>query len=400
MIDGDKSNNIVVACNFDRCLRERTTWTECSLCVDTCPSEALSFDKTSRHPLHDPFRCIKCGLCLASCPLEVFESSGFSERQLLDRIKRTQPVTLACFLPRRITPTDSIDTTHYQLGTCLAALTPGALFDLALTQTCTLETCRCEQCTLLPFASETLGWNATLAQWYLRDFNASQNLRETTSTFLPDSSQDDLCESKLSSQLQEDNKQQSDDNNNVALLHANLRTLFAGKRKALGSPRRLLAAKMKEQRVPSWRVRIMSRWIHNEKPSKDVCPWPFLQVNIAKCRACGMCMQLCPTGSIRLYMDKEELAYMLVPGTCTNCGMCISSCQVGALSRTYQPFEKPFDEQACFREPAKTCSRCNLPVFTYRNKSHCELCSSEPDPKDLTRKIKEQLLRPDRNFQE
>lgn len=49
-------------------------------------------------------------------------------------------------------------------------------------------------------------------------------------------------------------------------------------------------------------------------------------VDLALCDRCGLCMPLCPPGSIRM-----ALADLVVDETCTGCRKCVAPCPVGAL---------------------------------------------------------------------
>jgi len=40
----------------------------CGICIDTCHSEAISFNSTGKAYI-DPSKCIQCGYCVAACPL-------------------------------------------------------------------------------------------------------------------------------------------------------------------------------------------------------------------------------------------------------------------------------------------------------------------------------------------
>lgn len=53
-------------------------------------------------------------------------------------------------------------------------------------------------------------------------------------------------------------------------------------------------------------------------------------VDLRLCDACGLCLPLCPPGSITLRRDGLQVD----AETCTGCRKCIDPCPVGALQMT------------------------------------------------------------------
>lgn len=72
-----------------------------------------------------------------------------------------------------------------------------------------------------------------------------------------------------------------------------------------------------------------------------------LVLNKKKCKACGLCRTLCPTGAIRLTMKIKEMitkgkTYRLIThpirsidmGKCVSCGLCVEICPSKAIEFT------------------------------------------------------------------
>lgn len=49
------------------CLRKKFSWSKCSLCVEICPTKALSFHQSGVDL--DRQKCDQCGLCVLACPV-------------------------------------------------------------------------------------------------------------------------------------------------------------------------------------------------------------------------------------------------------------------------------------------------------------------------------------------
>ena len=67
----------------DLCKRVRFRQSSCNICIDICPTEAISL----------PFgpeisdACINCGLCQIACPTETFEGIQSTDQMLLDLLQ-------------------------------------------------------------------------------------------------------------------------------------------------------------------------------------------------------------------------------------------------------------------------------------------------------------------------
>jgi len=61
----------------------------CKLCVDTCPSKAISVNGTA---LVDEASCKGCGTCAASCPVDAIQMRLFSDEQIMAQIQAATEV--------------------------------------------------------------------------------------------------------------------------------------------------------------------------------------------------------------------------------------------------------------------------------------------------------------------
>ena len=50
--------------------------THCGLCVDICPTQALSFKRPEMKIEFDKRKCIACELCLRTCPVKAIEKAS------------------------------------------------------------------------------------------------------------------------------------------------------------------------------------------------------------------------------------------------------------------------------------------------------------------------------------
>ncbi len=377
MASGDRTNKIVIELHGERCLHARSVGGACSLCADSCPGGALQLVGRAGTPELNASRCMQCGQCLTACPLEVFESPSFTERQLVNRVKGADPVCLRCFLPYGQLETLGRPERTYQLGACLASLSPGVLFELAFSRPCELHTDRCESCGLFARLRPTFEANVTSAFRMLHGVRAAARLTESGPLFLPQlpASSDEPPQVPFSPR-------------------SSIRALFNGPRKDASAKKRSpLALRQRSKHVPAWRRRAGELWARNKLSASGACDfaWPELVVDRERCRACGMCMQMCPTGSICHSLDEGSFVYSFVPGTCVNCGLCLSVCPEGALSRDYRAFRRPFEPVDCFSAPYVSCERCGMPILRDREDRLCPPCAAQRNRPSLVSRIRAQL---------
>ncbi len=377
MASGDRTNKIAIELRAERCLHARSVWSSCSLCRDSCPGGAIELSSKQRGPGFDAARCMQCGQCLTACPLEVFESSSFTERQLLNRVGAQGSIRIRCFLPYGQLETLVQEAQSYQLGACLAALSPGVLFELSLGRSCELATDRCSTCRLYARLHPTLESNVICAFRMLHGVHKSANLKETTPLFLPQT---------IAEQTQYD----SSDG-----VRSSIRALFhgAGRASKVFDGRSVLAVRQKSKHVPAWRKRLRDVWMRHSFSSSGTCDymWPELVVDERACRACGMCMQMCPTGTICHSLDEGMFVYSFVPGACVDCGLCLTVCPERALSRNYRTFAQPFRNVERYQRAARVCEHCGMPVLHGQGEAMCPACAAAANRRSLASRIRAQL---------
>lgn len=60
--------------------------------------------------------------------------------------------------------------------------------------------------------------------------------------------------------------------------------------------------------------------------------WTLPQIDPARCTACGMCVQCCPTAAVELIAGQ---ATIVRPWACTFCEICENYCPTGAIARPF-----------------------------------------------------------------
>lgn len=83
-----------VSVDISRCVRHRCSTNVCTLCIDTCPAKALSWEEAGLHV--DPNACTQCLECLAVCPTAALTSPELSLPRLLSDLAEHPLPVLGC----------------------------------------------------------------------------------------------------------------------------------------------------------------------------------------------------------------------------------------------------------------------------------------------------------------
>lgn len=363
-----------LAIEFDRkkCLRSRSKWAECSLCVDLCPGQAIVETPDSVLPEYLESKCLGCGQCLSLCPLEAFTSPRFTESFLLDRLRGEEPLLMRCYYANETMDNLVSVQQECNLGVCFAALSPGFLFELACRRECVFDTEHCGSCPLYKKEHETMEINFWLAKNLLSSWGFERLLKETKPFLF--SEENSFSSKKSNSERVISKKTYSD-----------LRTRLYGTqaiKKDLAAP---ALFKTLDRRAPLWRMRLARTWKRLEsaegKPKKLL--WPIIEVHTSRCRACGTCMQFCPTGALVHTLENDIFSYSFLPGLCVDCGLCDASCSSDALCREYQVTQAPFMRIEIFSRTVKYCVQCKSPFINGSQDNLCSWCSFEPRFQEL-----------------
>lgn len=394
MLNGDNPVKAEIVYERDRCIHEKSVMAECDLCSQACPNKAIDTMEASESPHFDSSLCFHCGTCLAACPHMAFVATNFSDRKIVERVAAQDSLVLRCFVPYGEIDYLTVDAHSYKIGTCLAALTPGVLFEIALNKQCALATDHCETCPLFSTAGVSLARNLKTARDLLGDWHRADNLTELTPLFLTESAQCPKArESVAGSRV---------DCHSTNLSFQPVGPLQAGTQKTTGFDIKARVQRLFRNRSPqnrsfppsqgnfctlsikqhdiTWRNSLQKIWKNASfEQTNGAChKWPFHSVDNHACRLCGTCIRMCPTGAIRHSFYDNVYTQFFTPGLCVDCGLCLVSCLHHALARSYQPTSRPFDEVICCIEHATVCTRCGNPIpENYHMKGYCRQCAIE-----------------------
>jgi len=320
LADVNTENNLAPVPITDLCKRVIFRQSECQVCADLCPTNAISL----------PFgpevsgSCINCGLCQIACPTEAFEGLHNTDLMILEFLQdKADTVTNDHELFVHCHQAEA-DHSHSISVNCLGNMTENALIAMAGAGVNILKasTGKCSDCQM----SQGMGLFNQAAATYTKlskMFSMSEmiiTLREEQKTSQPSStmSRRDLFRSFGKSVAKQAAKVVVNKEQQIRALLKTDDDITIQKRP---SPRREILKGLLE--VP------LSTDVENDsygESSNANIPWKKMLVDVPNCIGCGVCVNVCPTGALLKKVDDHELTRTINHSLCTNCNVCAEAC--------------------------------------------------------------------------
>lgn len=309
-----------------QCLNYRYRHAGCQRCVQACPAQAIRL--STGLPVLDPQVCVHCGACLAICPTGVFSQRVDPEALLVERSQALRCERLAVVCPVHTAPSTTEAPVERVLrhARCLASLDVDRL--LALTcdgrRDLWLEDSPCAACSI-SLAHRQIVAAVEAANALLIGFGKPARVHRVAAAPPADTA------------------------GRAATGKRRPRRLPVVQATPGSLARRELFARLRPSAAeaePGRRLqRRLHRWSPPSNPSACVpasaVPFADVQVDDARCTACGLCTTLCPTAALRLQIQgvppgekpKGGEAWELVfqPAACVDCGICAVACPEQAV---------------------------------------------------------------------
>lgn len=292
------------------CLKLRHKESSCRLCLESCPTNAISIDQSLTV---DSSLCNDCGICVNVCPTGVFQLTDTPYRLLLDKLKARSAAEFVC---SRAHPANDISTVpclgYLDEGVLVAAVGNGARAVSLNFAECK----RCEQKSGLRAAAKSLkNANSVLAL-----FSASKKI------------------SAIATETDGGHSQQQSPPSSRREFFSFLKQ---GAQDIVTSAMRNVDDDQKTRvtlkpKIPEKRSRLLKHIRALGTPLTDQAEangLPFAQVEInSHCDGCNICTTFCPTEALKCFdrKDKQIIAFRL--DYCLDCKLCSDICPKDAIT--------------------------------------------------------------------
>ena len=283
-----------------RCLRRRLNSYSCTLCIDSCPSQALKLIENNVHL--DQFQCTDCARCVAVCPNEAFESTRSNIYSDIKN-KKTGSLLFSCYRQQA-------GTSEEVIVPCLGIISPEVILYLTSSnyKSVSLNTETCATC-INSIAIESLLKSIELL---FADFPQYFNLEINFSNKR-------IKNSKITS-----NERRSFLRTIGGEVSGLVSKQISGKMTCENSSRNT------GRRLPA------KRKLLNESPFFNSSNFPtslYPQMLLSEeCTFCPRCTGMCPTGALKIARSKNDKILTFAPVLCSECGLCEEFCKKKAIT--------------------------------------------------------------------
>lgn len=304
----------------EACKRVRFRQSECQICADICPEQAISLELG---PIINN-NCTQCGLCISACPTETFQSKIDLEQYWLDQMqslantppKHTHNKTLNIHCHRA----SAIDENSVKVH-CVGNINENLLLASALMEfrAIMVHTGNCDECCLstgVMLFNESLNRARSLTRLVNIDNPVLRLLKQTNEQCNEKKISRRGFFSRISKQVKEKAIPADYARTPPLLALLNYQDVEVEKEQHISQRRerlRRLINTLTEQKNE-----------HGNSLTIEHCK--KMSVEQEKCVACAICIHVCPTGALKKTVKNNHLYRYCSSALCTNCGLCQEAC--------------------------------------------------------------------------
>ncbi len=327
--------------DYFKCLRSEFAKSECSICIDLCPEEAMVFDRAKL--TLDTSRCTACAACMGSCPTEALISEAFDPNRFVIEFSKEKNRKISC---KENVP-------------CIAALSSEHLIAMALRKDSEIvcDLAHCKECSLNGGnrVLETIEKIIEEAERFLQISGSTKRI-ECQRELL-----DDAPKAARRGLLKRVANIVGDMNEDDTM--AELASL-GGEKQPL---RRILlknSLKLEAQNLSQeTAVGADFSFVVNKRIDESTC---------TNCQECAM---FCPTEALTILQDNTGIVFQM--GKCIACSICNEVCKPGSILNdgAFDPVEFAFDRmELLVKHKLEICEECKV-AFAYRGgEKVCDRC--------------------------
>ncbi len=318
LLNNSQNNVYKVKIDRSRCPNTKTDKNMCTICVDYCPTEAITIADGITISTKE---CVECGICSAQCPNEVFQVQAISDfhffQEIFSALDKDELISIECNGIK-----GKFETTKGKTTDAEAFYVPcfGCISELPL----------------------LLGLSMGSSNFRIEECKDECNNHRGRAAFKNKL----LMIEHLSKTL--DLKEIGDEAPSIIpVVYNTVNHLFVTRRRFMDKSLSLLINALiastiggtKDTAQPSSqysRRKLLTQLAERLGTSshsikRGELPFSDIVVEKKKCTVCGICSRLCPTSALKMKETKDSFSLSFTFGLCTDCGLCIESCPEKAV---------------------------------------------------------------------
>lgn len=323
-----KENDLVI--DKKRCLHYRDKNQKCTLCIESCPTGAISSQENMIEVDED--NCNECGICKAKCPSQCISLNNIADKSFLKSIELNEEVILGC---------NDGEGNGNVIVPCLNGLHPELLVIMLIhfrNKRLSFNIGKCSQCSLL-CKSEIFLDNLNKAERFMNsiDINANYKLLNNTND-IPTISPRTISRRELFSMIKEG-----------SINHASeaVNSIWGNVKENTFDQRTVL-------------IRILEGFIKEEDKNTTECNDIFSNYEVSdKCNGCGYCTAICPWNAWQLDKTSDKYSLSHNAKSCRSCKLCINSCPKSAINVKHFKLKSLADKELKLEILLSKCKQCN-----------------------------------------
>lgn len=331
------------------CVRTRFIRSECNICVELCPRNAIVKDKGKISVNED---CDGCGACISGCPNGAFAFS--QDESTLSKIKAHECIDTIVFACRK-TDRDSLSSEIIKLN-CISALTlPDILYSSLKAKKLIITIDKCSNCesrkAMRNFRNILFAGRKLLSMINRDNINVISS--QQISNYINEGEKKGIDIERRSFFKIIANKAIPGISSNQTNIEPDSR-----RRESLNLTRKALLEFLNE---------------HSEQMTGDmpeVIPSGEISIDKSKCFGCNVCEHVCPGGAISRIESEDSVTIEFNPTWCTACNACIEACLTNAVSLRRGTSLKNFIEnkyKVLVKLTSAVCRKCGIDFYSDSN---------------------------------
>jgi ferredoxin len=295
-----------------RCLRKRLNTNNCTLCLDSCHSGALSLK--GREIVLDESCCTGCMACVSACPQDAL-TAECDPVELFDSLhdKSNGNVLVSCYRQKQLQPEEIT-------VPCLGIFSKPILAAIGLGNggSVTFNMAGCSDCSN-SYASHIFRTNCNEVIGALSDILVSELV--------------------ITGSCEHIERLKADRRSYLATVR---KSFSKATKKCIATDTNIVELEAKHSRRVPYKTQLIRNLIQSVEAESRMPLLTLFGHSLTvddNCSLCPLCKGICPTGALSIKRNEKGKELFFSQLNCSGCGLCVEFCKKKALSFEQHPFD-------------------------------------------------------------